>query len=163
MIRTREIFMTPPIKKQHNILRNEAGFSLIELIMVVSIIAILSTLAINGLYEIREKAKVARATEEIRGLEKDIIAYAAERGEYPPDLAAVNQAGALDPWGTPYVYTTTPGRTWMGPKINTDFDLYSKGADRNSTDPSLQQPGSPDDIVRGGDGAYSGIAGLYGT
>jgi general secretion pathway protein G len=44
--------------------------------------------------------------------------------------------------------------------INSDFDLYSMGADGESM-PPLQNPKSRDDVIRAGNGAYIGIAELY--
>jgi general secretion pathway protein G len=45
----------------------------------------------------------------------------------------------------------------FGVSLNTDFDLYSMGKDRSSTD-SLATPSSYDDILRANDGAFVGLA-----
>ena len=45
----------------------------------------------------------------------------------------------------------------FGVPLNTDFDLYSMGKDRSSTD-SLSTPNSHDDILRANDGAFVGLA-----
>ena len=44
--------------------------------------------------------------------------------------------------------------------INADFDLYSKGRDGKSQQP-LTAKDSLDDIVRGNDGGYYGLASKY--
>jgi len=45
----------------------------------------------------------------------------------------------------------------FGVSLNTDFDLYSMGKDRSSTD-SVSTPNSYDDILRANDGAFVGLA-----
>lgn len=139
---------------------NDHGFTLIELLMVCAIIGVLATLSINGYQIVRERAKHGRCMGEIYTLSKDIIAYAAERGTYPPNLAAVGRVGLMDPWNHPYVYSVTPGRTNIGTPINTDFDIYSVGPDGDSAD-SITDDVSLDDIIRGNDGTFVEQASKY--
>ena len=80
------------------------GFTLVELLASVTIVGILATMGIGRVHDAIYLAQVARATTEIRGLEQDIQQYEASEGSYPPDLAAVGDAGLLDPWGHPYQY-----------------------------------------------------------
>jgi general secretion pathway protein G len=53
--------------------------------------------------------------------------------------------------------SVSPRKDRFGVVLNTDFDLYSMGKDRQSTD-SLSTPNSHDDILRANDGAYVGLA-----
>jgi general secretion pathway protein G len=68
----------------------------------------------------------------------------------------------VDPWGYPYVYrpVTGPGGArkdkFMVP-LNTDFDLYSVGADGESVAP-LSAARSKDDIIRALNGGWVGLA-----
>ena len=50
-----------------------------------------------------------------------------------------------------------PRKDRFGVVLNTDFDLYSMGKDRLSSD-SLSTPSSHDDILRANDGAFVGLA-----
>jgi general secretion pathway protein G len=86
----------------------------------------------------------------------------------PPDLAAVGLAGLRDPWGRPYAYLNFAGIMGVGPMrkdrnlvpINSDYDLYSLGEDGGSV-PPLNARASRDDIIRGNDGNYVGLAENY--
>ena len=143
------------------------GFTLLEIMVTVVIISILATIAIPNYISYREKATLARVISEIKGLEKEIISYAAENGRFPPNLATIGRAGLTDPWGHSYQYLpvegTPPGQLrkdrFMVP-VNTDFDLYSMGRDGRSRPPFTARH-SRDDIVRCNNGAYIGPASEY--
>lgn len=153
-------------------IRSDSGFSLIELMIVIGIIGTLAAIAIPGLIEYREKARIARAIAEIKGLEKAIYAFAAETGRFPDNLEELAASGELsglptDPWGRPYQYVpvegTPPGRLrkdrFLVP-VNSDFDLYSMGQDGRSVSPFTAKH-SRDDIVRCNNGGYVGLASGY--
>jgi type II secretion system protein G len=141
---------------------NDRGFTLIELFLVMVIIGILVLLSIPTYYNLVELAKVARCKDEIRGLEKAISAYTADKGTFPPDLKAIGQGTLLDPWGNHYVYrlatstTGTPYTDLTGTPFNSDYDLYSTGKDGNTTlhlsSADADKP-CQDDVIRAGDGA----------
>jgi len=144
---------------------------MIELIMVMAILGVLATMAYSTLGEIRNNTRNARGVSEIRNIEKDIFAYASEKGTYPPNLAAIGKANELDPWGNPYVYELAPpdgsitnpiNRSFGGKLINTDFDLYSLGVD-GTPDPNglLTTPEGANDIIRGKEGSYADLAKRY--
>jgi general secretion pathway protein G len=141
------------------------GFTLLELVVTVAIIGSLSSIAIPNYMQQIENARIARATGEIRVLEKEILTYHAANQVYPNSLDDIGRGGLKDPWGNPYEYvdlTSIEGKDkarkdhFLVP-INTDFDLYSKGRDGDSTGP-LTAKASQDDIIRAGDGQYVGIA-----
>jgi prepilin-type N-terminal cleavage/methylation domain-containing protein len=66
-----------------------AGFTMIELIMVVIIVAVLASLALPQYVNFVEKARVAEATNYIGVIKSAQVVYAAEKanGYYSPDLA----------------------------------------------------------------------------
>ena len=139
------------------------GFTLIELLISVAIVGILASIALFTYSELRDQVKITRCKAEIRGIEKYIIAYASEKGTYPPNLIDFGIETLKDPWGNTYVYSPIPTRTSVD-FLNTDFDIYSKGPTGNSTDDSddsIQVGNGTDDIVRGSDGSFVGTAEEY--
>jgi general secretion pathway protein G len=141
---------------------SEAGFTLLELIVVTVIIGTLSTMAAPSLQRAREQAQVGAAISEIRIIEAELMIYIEINFTVPVSLAAIERAGMVDPWGYPYVYApiTGPGGArkdkFMVP-LNTDFDLYSVGPDGESV-PPLSAARSQDDIIRALNGGWVGLA-----
>ena len=63
------------------------GFTLVELIVVIAIIAILSTVAIIGFTRTVDKAKVSNDTQLVRNLNERMQLYEAENGYKKPTTA----------------------------------------------------------------------------
>ena len=143
------------------------GFTIVELMFALAILAILATIANLLLSSYQESARVARAIAEIRSIQNDITSFQIDNNRLPVDLAEVNWDTRMDPWGHPYQYTnftTTPKGQWRKDKflvpINSTFDLWSMGPDGKSV-PPLTAKDSKDDIIRANDGSFIGKAGLY--
>ena len=183
-----------------------AGFTLIELMVVVAILEILAAISGSKYLEYVEKARVARSIAEMRGIARTIDALLADGGNVPDSLAELGVDGLLDPWDSAYYYLRIEGQLPLGISqtrtplplvsasppdhpsgdgassnpgtgdggggsiaiasarkdrfmvpINSDYDLYSAGRD-GATQPTLQTPVSRDDVIRGGDGSYYGLA-----
>lgn len=131
---------------------------MVELLIVMMIIIILSTMALTGFSKVRETTRKSRCLSEIRGMEREIGAWAVEKGSYPPSLASFGRGELRDPWGTLYNYGT-PYRMAGGEPINSDFELFSNGSDMvTAADGSLTAAESEDDLIRGRDGAFAGLA-----
>ena len=149
------------VRKGGPFLLGNQGFSLIELFGVMAIIAILASLSLPAYSKIKDMVRQVRAMEEIRGLEKALSAYAVDHnGAYPDTFLQAGLGTPLDPWGRQYVYhpaRDADARTYLGARINDDYDLYSPGVD-GQTDPDIANPLSMDDILRTGDGGYVGVA-----
>jgi prepilin-type N-terminal cleavage/methylation domain-containing protein len=139
------------------------GFSLVELITVVLIIAALSAMVIPSYNNYINKSKNARAMSEIRTLTTEISAWSLDHNNTnPPNLAAIGRDNYLDPWKRPYEYKTIPvlEDPFGARLLNTDFDIYSKGIDGAGT-PVAGDPGNKDDIVRSNDGAFVGLREMF--
>jgi len=139
--------------------KDRCGFTIIELMIVVTIISILSITAFANFSKFKQNAKIYRCMGEIRGLEREIAAYTTERGSYPSGLVDIGRENMLDPWGNNYIYSV-PTRTHVGLPINKDFDLFSKGIN-GTTAVSINDSVSDDDVIRGRDGSYAGLAIKY--
>jgi general secretion pathway protein G len=125
------------------------GFTLVEILLVVTIIGILAALVIPRIVGRGEDAKVKKAYADVNGgLKTALGMYEVDTGSYPKSLQdlvqqpsdAKNWHGPYldtqtvpeDPWGHPYMYVI-PGR-----RNSAGYDLYSMGSD--------QQDGTADDI-----------------
>lgn len=161
--------LSPALTRFARIARGNDGFTLVELLIVTGIIGVLAFTSIFAVKEFINRTKTSRAAAEIRGLEKDVISFNTEKGRYPDltEFSAFPGAGDLkDPWGNIYVYAAAPTARFSldpaeVPPLNSDFTLYSKGANGNSDD-SIETDDSQDDIIRAHDGSFVGTAKFYG-
>jgi general secretion pathway protein G len=122
-------------------MRNNSGFTLLELILVMVIISILAGTVVVAVSGRGTQAREIRAKSDLRVYQTAIEAYALEHNDQYPktlsQLATPNKKGIQyvmeiknDGWGRPYVYNF-PGK-------KNKYDLYSLGADG--------QTGTADDI-----------------
>jgi general secretion pathway protein G len=149
------------------------AFTLIELIIIISIIGILAGIAVPIYADFRLRTQQAVAKSMIREIEAAINLYyyhnqVEGQGAYPNTLDKVMSVLPLDPWGNPYQYLSSQDPGWaskcrrdgmMWP-LNRDFDLYSMGAD-GETDRQITNLKSMDDVVRAGNGSFVDVANLY--
>lgn len=150
------------------------GFTFIELLIVLTIIAVLVAVAFPAYSNYVDRVNVGLAIGDIGEISRRITQYQLEAGSQPADLATVGADERRDPWGNRYVYTnlkadsdTRSGEgnpaTSIARKnknlvpINSDYDLYSMGKDGASKLP-LTAKDSRDDIVRANDGNFIGLA-----
>lgn len=66
--------------------KGKAGFTLIELMVVVSIIGILSAIAIPRFTAATAAANTAKIQADLRSIESAVVAYYAVKGVYPTSL-----------------------------------------------------------------------------
>ena len=145
----------------------DRGFSLLELLLSISILAVLALVAVPSYSNYRERTRVSQAVIDISAINALVRSYYQDNRDYPSSLSQIG-ADKVDPWGQPYVYkvfrTAADRGTARKDKnlvpINSDYDLYSKGKDR-ATLPPLLAPPSRDDVVRASDGAFVGLASTY--
>lgn len=150
---------------------NPRGLTLIELLLVVAIVGTLAAIAVPIHQGQIEKARLTEAIVGVRELELRITSFMVLNGAPPDTLDQIGMAGKLDPWGNPYEYLRILGvpkkqvqGKWRKDRflvpINSDFDLYSAGADGRSS-PPITAHASRDDIIRVGEGNYIGLAADY--
>lgn len=115
------------------IFRNNEGFTLIELMIVIAILAILGAFAVNTFKGVIPNAKLTAVKANFSTFENALEAYSLNHNTYPSteeglqklvtDGLIKNKKDALlDPWNTPYQYRY-PG------KFSESFEIWSFGAD----------------------------------
>jgi general secretion pathway protein G len=149
--------------------RCSKAFTLVELLIVSMIAGTLAAIALPTYTNYMDKTRNSQAIVDIAEIESRIVAFQVENQAPPNTLAQVGLAGRLDPWGTPYQYLRIQGIDPLPPDvrkdkflkpINTDFDLYSMGKNRQSQK-NLTASKSRDDIIRANNGAYVGLASQF--
>ncbi|SFV36986.1 type II secretion system major pseudopilin GspG [Hyphomicrobium facile] len=122
--------------------KDDSGFTLLELLVVLGIIALLATVAAPQVLGYLGKARTGTSKAQISAISTALELYALDMGTYPSQQAGLNalvqappRAGAwkgpylkkaeglVDPWGHPYQYKFPgPGG---GPQV------YTLGRDNN--------------------------------
>ena len=146
-----------------------AGFTLIEVALVMALVGVLATVAISGFRGYQERAQLAQVIVDLRSISSELDAHEVAHGALPVTLAEVDPslAAMRDAWGNAYVYTPVAGALkgllrkdkFLVP-INSDYDLYSAGPD-GMTMPPLTAAASRDDVIRASNGSYYGVAKQY--
>ncbi len=147
--------------------RKLKGVTLLELLAVIVVISIVSTMALRVSGRATDSAKIKRAAADILQLQTRIDEFAMAADRLPTSLGELGGGAMQDPWGNAYVYTpfATAGLSaarqdrFLVP-INTLYDLFSKGRD-GITARKLTAAASIDDVIRANDGAYVGLAAGY--
>ncbi|MBW8303077.1 MAG: type II secretion system major pseudopilin GspG [Brevundimonas sp.] len=132
--------MTETERKIAEARRKRAGFTLVELMVVIVIIGLLATVVAINVLPSQDRAMVGKAKADISVLEQAIETYRLDNLTFPDDLQGLvaapaglaqperyRQGGYVrrlpeDPWGNPYQYrrpSTHGGQ----------FDVFSLGAD----------------------------------
>jgi general secretion pathway protein G len=147
----------------------KAGFSLVELLVTITVLAALMAIAIPRVESYRNDSRNLKAIGDLRILDNRINSFKTANERWPSSLNEIPQGNMLDPWGNSYQYLQIEGNTKANGfvrkdknlvPINSDFDLYSMGADSKTSAP-LTSANSKDDLVRANDGRYFGLASNY--
>lgn len=120
----------------------DAGFSLLELMVVVVILSILALVIVPRVIDRPDQARAARAQSDIAAIVSAVNLYRLDNFRYPtteqglqalvsrPTLEPLPQNWAAngymdrvptDPWGKPYQY--------LQPGVHGEFDVFTYGAD----------------------------------
>ena len=112
------------------------GFTLVELLLVLVILALIGGLVLPGIIGKAEGAKVKAAASQISRLSMAVESYYLDTGSTPDNLELlVEESGGVGGWNGPYVKTSSLKDPWgreyvyRYPGEHGDFDIYSYGAD----------------------------------
>jgi general secretion pathway protein G len=133
--------------------RRQAGFTMIELLVVMVILGLLAALVAPNFFGQAEKARVKTAKLQIANLATALDALALDTGRYPSQQeglqSLLDPPSGMDMWDGPYL-KKLPKDPWnhdymyRGGSGNHEYEILSYGAD-----------GSP-----GGDGGNADISSL---
>src|SRR5690606_38645251 len=145
-----------------------SGFTLIEALLVVAILAVLLAIALPRYQDYVYRTEVAQAVQDISALSVRIKHYQLDERAFPDDLADIGADQMRDSWGYPYRYVnlTDPANKNEARKdkhlhpLNSDFDLYNIGRDGKTVKPLTAQP-SHDDVLRAYAGTFIGLGKDY--
>ena len=121
--------VTAAARRRKTTAPDDAGLTLVEMIVVLAIIALVAALIVPNVIGRPDQARVTTANTDLRTISAALKMYRLDNGGYPttdqglkalaerpttpPVPAAWSPEGYLpevpvDPWGNPYVYTATP-------------------------------------------------------
>ncbi len=127
-----------------------AGFTLIEVMVVVLILSILAAIVVPRVVGRADEARITKAKQDIRVLENALKMYRLDNFFYPstdqglealvqrpsgePEPKNWREGGYIerlprDPWGEPYKY--------LSPGVHSEIDIWSTGPDPRSPDDDI--------------------------
>jgi len=131
--------------RKETVIKNQKGFTLIEILVVVVILGILAAVVVPNFLDKPDEAKVTKAKIDMKAIDSALAMFKLHNGFFPTTeqgLEALTtkpttgriptkfQDGGylkktpLDPWGNAYVY--------LAPGVHDRYDLISYGADGES-------------------------------
>jgi len=118
--------------------RSEAGMTLIEIMVVITILGLIAAAVGVAVVPQLQKAKVERAKMDIKNVENALQLYYTQVGKYPDTgeglgaLVAGKQLPSLpkDPWGNAYIYVMENGK----PVVSTYGEDGAPGGEGNDAD-----------------------------
>jgi prepilin-type N-terminal cleavage/methylation domain-containing protein len=133
------------------LVRRAPGFTLVEIMIVVSVIALLATLAVPAFLRARQRAQNTRFINSLRVLRDAFDTYAAEHQGYPPDELRGVLPAVMKGYCGPTVDFSAP--TPIGGNWDWDANQFGVAAGISVVSPtaSLSQLQEIDTVIDDGD------------
>jgi general secretion pathway protein G len=117
----------------------EKGFTLVELLLVLVILALIATVVLPSIIGQAEGAKVKAAASQISRLSMSVETFYLDTGVAPESLGdLVNEPSGVTGWNGPYIKNSLLKDPWgkqyqfRSPGDHGEFDIFSYGADGQS-------------------------------
>ncbi len=116
--------------------RREGGFTLVELLLVLVILALIGGLVLPGIIGKAEGAKIKAAASQVDRISMAVESFYLDTGSIPDGLEQlVDEPGDAEGWNGPYIKRSLLNDPWgrqyeyRSPGEHGDFDILSYGAD----------------------------------
>lgn len=130
------------MKKNEKRKTKKAGFTLVELLLVVTILGVLATVAVMNIGGIGEDSRIKTTQTDIATIEQAVSTYEIRTGKFPSSLedltkdingqkGLLDTAALTDKWGTKFSFKNEGGGYFeirsAGPdtQMNTADDIYN--------------------------------------
>ena len=118
--------------------QRQRGFTLVELLLVLVILALIAGLVLPGIIGKAESAKVKAAASQISRIEMSVESFYLDTGVTPSSLEElVEEPSGVTGWNGPYIKNTLLKDPWGEPykyrvpgDHGAEFDIWSYGPDR---------------------------------
>lgn len=137
----------------------QAGFTLVELLVVMSIIGVLAGVLLTNFVGVRERAADARTKNDLRQLKTALRLYYNDFQHYPA-ASGGTMLGCIDGASSCSSGTFSANGTTYMSELPEDFDYYSDGLDEFLLEVELDNP-SDEDIAASQDGCNPTGRGYY--
>ncbi len=115
--------------------KSQNGFTLIEIMVVLIIIAIMASFVVPSVINRPDQARLTKVKNDILTIESAIDLYKLDNGDYPSNDEGLEKLIEdkenlylkrlpLDPWNNPYQYAN--------PGTNLVFDIFTLGSDNKT-------------------------------
>lgn len=123
--------------KQFKVRKNgQHGFTLVELLLVLVILALIAGLVLPGIIGKAESAKAKAASSQISRISMSVESFYLDTSTTPDSLEdLVNEPAGVTGWNGPYIKNSLLKDPWgrnyqyRAPGEHGDFDIWSFGAD----------------------------------
>jgi general secretion pathway protein G len=124
-------------------LRNEKGFTMIEMMVVLIIIAVLIGVGVKFYIGYVDKAKITKAKGDITTMQAALDSYYAEKNEYPsnPKDAGIDSTVLASSGNVAYIYNLSNDEYTIHTRVPVDGTHYvvAKGKNGRSLEPKLSE------------------------